>query len=249
MMFCGTSSAFGFSVVDYVKSYNLGLNLIGAAEFARVSYDSTAPSSQGKSNCEAQASSSSCTVAAQSGGRSKTLGGVGFFVEHPFEQKGQNFFWQADLSFALQILDGQYIKPANGDLDDTLQSLSYSLRGFQVKPYVRVGWTPNGLPDLILTAGPVGTLLAGTVTINDQKEKVSFLQRSKVSLFKAAHVTFEAVFLRHGDGAFSLYWSQSRAESSAAAGSFYNGDVGEMSNFSASFVHKEVGFKWLLNWP
>ena len=248
-IFCCASTAFGFSVLDYVKSYNLGLNLIGAAEFARVSYDSSSSTSQGKSNCEAQSSSSRCTVAAQSGGQSKTLGGVGFFVEHPFEQKGQNFFWQVDLSFALQILDGQYIKPAKGEVDDTLQNLSYSLRGFQVKPYVRVGWTPSGLPDLILTAGPVGTLLAGTVTINDQKEKVSFLQRSKVSLFKAAHVTFEAVFLRHGEGAFSLYWSQSRAESSAAAGSFYKGDVGEMSNFSASFVHKEVGFKWLLNWP
>jgi hypothetical protein len=245
----GASNAFGFSALDYVKSYNLGLNLIGAAEFARVSYDSTSPNSRGKSNCQVEGSSTRCTVATQNGGRAKNLGGVGFFIEHPFDQKGKSFFWQVDLSFAIQVLDGQYVKPAGAVLDNTLQSLRYSLRGFQVKPYVRVGLTPSGLPDFMVTAGPVGTLLAGTVTINDQKEKVNFIQRSKVGLFKAAHITLEAVFWRHGEGALSFYGSQSRAESSATAGSFYKGDVGEMSNFRASFVHKEVGFKWLLNWP
>ena len=98
--------AFGSSFVEYVKSYNLGLNLIGASEFARISYDSKAANSRGKSNCVDEGGQSRCVISAQSGGKSKTLGGIGFYLDHPFEKKGQNFFWKVDLSFALQILDG-----------------------------------------------------------------------------------------------------------------------------------------------
>lgn len=241
--------AFSFSIVEYLKSYNLGFNLIGAAEFAKITYESSSAEARGKDNCQTIEAVTKCTVSTNNGTAKRPFGGVGVFIEHPFSQNSDLFFWKLDLSFAAQILDGQLAQSTKGSVDTNLESLSYSLRGLQVRPFAQFGITPRGFPDVVFTGGPVGTLLAGTVRINDQKEQVKFIQRSQVSLFKAAHYTLEIIFVRFREGAFSLYWSRSLAPSTAQAGSFYSGTVGTMSNFSAEFIHKEVGFKWLLNWP
>ena len=243
------TQGFSLSTFEYFKSYNLGLNLIGAAEFAKITYETSSSEAKGKDNCQTVETVTRCTVSTKNGISKSPFGGIGVFIEHPFAPNSGLFFWKIDLSFAAQILDGELAKSTKGTSDSSLESLNYSLRGLQIRPYAQLGITPKGLPDVVFTGGPVGTILAGNVTINDQKEQVKFIQRSRVSLFKAAHYTLEIIFARFNEGAFSMYWSRSLAASTAQAGSFYSGSVGSMSNFNAEFIHKEVGFKWLLNWP
>lgn len=248
------------SLYDYLKDYNVGVNLIGQSQFAKVEFSvDTAEDAIASDvvNCGADETLTlrTCSVILNGGGGSGIggayFGGFGVFLQQHFKRTGL-FYFDWDVSIGAQLLSGQ-LESKSKNLYAGLESLEYTLYGLQLKPYIQFGITPRKLPDVLFSAGTVVQALAGNVSVNGEEEFTALLQSSGVSRsiipWAQAYFEFEIVFLRFGDGAFSWYQSLTAANDSASTGDFYTKDVDAMSDFKASFVSSESGLKLLLNWP
>lgn len=253
--------SYSFSVMDYLRGYKLGVNFIGQSEGASINFDvDTAkdPISNTVTNCGENSFEQvrNCSVQMNGGGGrglgASFLHGFGLYLQQPFKKQGE-FYFNWDLGIGIQAISAGW-ENEDGSFDyPGLKSISYSLYGAQLKPYVQIGWTPYRFPDVIFTLGPVIQMVAGSVSVNDQEETAAFIQSSNINSsvlpWAQAYFELELVFLRFGNGAFSWYISRAAASSSVEVGDFYAEEVGAMSNFSATFRAHESGFKLLLNWP
>ena len=254
--------SYGLNVMEYLRGYNLGINLIGQSEGANVKFNVDTiedPISNGVTNCGEPVfgqTERTCSIGLNGGGGrglgASFLHGFGIFLQQPFKRQG-NFYFNWDLGIGLQVLNAAWENEEGGFEYPGLEEISYSLYGLQLKPYIQIGWTPNRFPDIIFTLGPVMQMVAGTVSVNEKEETTAFFQSSDIEgsimPWAQAYFELELVFLRFGDGAISWYLSKAATSTDVEAGDFYSEKVGAMSDFTATFNAYESGFKFLLNWP
>ncbi len=241
------------SPLDYLRNYNLGVNLIGNNDQISVNYQVTDANAadpgcyqdlNGRRRCQESLSDHGRGLGAQ------YLRGYGLFLQQPFKRQG---FWHAtaDIALGALLLSGA-LPPEHKN--QTLNEMSYSLYGIRVKPYLQVGITPSQIfPDILISLGPVAHGLFGQVEVNGEKRNSLLLQVSRlfsgINPLAYAFFELEIVFWRFGEGAFSFYTSTARSDESNAGGSFYPGEKDGMSDFQANFTSNESGFKLLMNWP
>ena len=262
MLFFQHGDSFGLTLSQYVRGYNLGVNLIGQSEGASIKFDVDTESESIPNsvvNCgtfEAGETTRTCLInmsgASSSGFGASYLKGFGIYLQQPFKRTG-NFYFNWDLSLGLQLLNAVWENESEGFEYSGLQNLSYSLYGFQFKPYIQVGWTPKKIPDFIFTLGPVVQVVGGTVSVNQVEHQTIFLSTSSINSsilpWAQSYFELEIVFLRFGEGAFSWYLSRVVTGNEVSAGSFFDKEVGAMSNFVATFNSFESGLKLLMSWP
>jgi hypothetical protein len=260
-LFFTAEFSYGLNVMDYLRGYNLGINLIGASEGASVSFDvdtfeDAIPNSV--ANCGENNFSQyrRCKIF-MAGGSSSGLGGsylrgFGLYLQQPFRRTGE-FYFNWDLGIGLQAISSIWENEAGSYDYAGLSELSYSLYGLQFKPYIQIGWTPSRYPDVIFTMGPVVQMVGGSVSVNSVEHQTLFLKSSSVNSsilpWAQSYFELEIVFIRFGEGAFSWFVSRAVTGNDVGAGDFFDKEVGAMSNFSATFNSYESGLKLLMNWP
>lgn len=236
------SSAYSF-ITDYLTGYKLGIELASSQNNILMSYDTD--SNQGHSNClrETGETAYRCKQNIDAGSSS----GYGLFLAQPFKSSG-NFYFGADLGFGLRYLEGEF---QNANRNTGLQQASFSLISFAIKPYIQFGWTPNGLPDILVTIGPVAHISAGTVEINETPKSSMVAGVSGLQ----GYFELEIVFLRFGSGgAFGLFLSNEVSGNNEGS-ELYSGEIDGMSDIKGSFASSAgggtlgFGLRLLLDFP
>jgi len=230
----------------FAKQYRVGVDFAGGGDSATLNFEADTSQTNGSSSCIADPSTgyvtSKCSVQIAAGGR----GGFGLFAERAFKRQG-NFYFNMDLGFGIRSLEGRF----NEDIETRktpLRDVKFFLYGGVIKPYIIFGLTPARVwPDLLISLGPVAQVLAGRVHVNDESAQRVLAQTSFRRL--NAFLQLELVFVRFGDGYFSLFASRTAASSEETIGDFYPDEVDGMRDIQAEFNNNLLGFKLLFNFP
>ena len=227
----------------YLQQYNLGIDLTGSQDDVTMTYDMdrNAASSDVCSNDPDNADRKRCRVSMTAGASN----GWGIFLQQPFKRQGF-FYLTLDVGFGLRLLDGA----RENKKGQPLESVQFTLIAFVAKPYLQFGITPKKwFPDILISIGPAAQVASGTVAVNDKKESVAIGTASGGGPGALFHGVFELeiVFVRFGEGAFSLFAS---SDYTGAEGTdFYPKEVDGMRDFKADFSRTVGGSKLLFNWP
>ncbi len=247
MMFCFLISEFAFGFWSYLNQYQLGIEYAVSSDTVELDYTWQRQGTIDDSCMEDINDSTQqvCKVVLEAGGSS----GLGLFIQQPFRRTG-NLLLNLDLGFGVRYLTGAGDKEILENDNLPLDNIEFQLFGFLVKPYIQIGYTPlSGMPDVILTFGPVFQTSFGTVKINELSKNVAIATASGV----AGYAELEIVFIRFGDGAFSIYGANDRSGDEATK--FFPTEVDGMSNFVGKFYRNisgsafGYGVKLVLNWP
>ena len=246
-----SSHAFAGGFLNYLKGYQLGLTYSSTGDNVVLNYDmdqqATLPS-----KCELNEDRSgkqTCSVGMNGAGGS----GIGIIIEQTFKKPSGWFYFNYDLGFSFNYLNGEMSKAnQNYQTENSLPltDASFELVRFSVLPYIQLGIvTKTIIPDIILTIGPNLTTAVGNFTINDTKEFIAAASASGLTGFFG----LEFVFFRFGDGYFSIFtkseWSNNTGDATLSD------DIDGMDNFDLSFNSHEsggvlgYGLKLILNWP
>src|SRR5690606_35676734 len=188
----------------YIKNYNIGIDVGETVDTASLGFvvDSGLYSD---SECDRLENGDvRCNHAYQS-----YQDGFGLFFEQPFKRKG---FWHFnyDIDLDLRVVDDKmsYV----GEQDPSripVQDLRVHLYSLVALPNIEIGITPKDYPDILLSIGPAGELVWGSVNVNNSRHVVSprgvFRRSAVTSIF--SYQQLELVFWRFGKGAASIsYW-------------------------------------------
>ena len=257
LLTCSFGSAANAGVMDYVKSYQLGLEHSNSRDQVALSYEVSDLSETRPDHCQKRSEKSNlqrCSIAVYSGGSQ----GLQIFAQKAFERQG---LWHLDfnLNFGLRYLNGS-ITPARAQSQELapLRNLRFSLGALLVTPSATFGITPaNFWPDVLLSVGPALQVAAGSVSLNDQSQIVLIGTSSGSDLASMirGHGQIEIVFWRFGDGALSAYFA--RDTTGGGNGTpFIPGTIDGMQNIRAKFartiggdVPGGYGVKLLFDWP
>jgi hypothetical protein len=246
--------AFVGEVWDYLKQYQLGVDYLSVTDEAHVSYDLAAPNGIAE-GCAAVGDDDDGRERCQIDISGTSANRWGVFLQQAFKRQGLYYF-KPDLGFAARPLRGR-MSVADAQLNEErglpLHQLEYSLVAVVLKPYLTLGITPQGWPDVLVSLGPALQLAAGEVTINGRKETSAFAAVSGEIIY--GFVELEIVLLRFGDGALSAVASTDTANGSQRGTKFYPKGVDGMSNFRADFSRRVggdfygFGAKLVTPWP
>ncbi|SMF08034.1 hypothetical protein [Pseudobacteriovorax antillogorgiicola] len=250
--FLMASPAFGFLGVvwEYISQYQIGIDYSASTDVIVMSYEMDR-SGGIPSSCVESIKSDLRQICTHDivGGQSS---GFGLFLQQAFRRQG-DYHVDFDLSLGVRYLTGQI--PEDELLAIEAQGLplteaSFTLGVAIAKPYIELGYTPlMGFPDILLRFGPVIQAGAGAVSINEESKDVAVAVSSGVT----GYVELEIVFLRFGDGAFSIYSSKDGAGRDGTP--LYPDSVAGMDDFEGEFKRSVggaalgYGMKLVLNWP
>ena len=250
-VFSASSSAYGFvgAIWDYVSQYQIGVEYSASTDNVAMKYKMNR-SGGIPASCEADINDSTKQFCTHDivGGQSS---GFGLFLQQAFQRKG-DFHLDFDLSLGVRYLEGAIDDAELTSIQNQgllLTEASFALAVGVVKPYMEIGYTPtSGFPDIIFRLGPVAQLGVGSFSINDNKENVAIAVSSGVT----GYFETEVVFVRFGDGAFSVYASGDAAGRDGTP--LYPNAVDGMDDFTGTFSRNisgpfGYGLKLVLNWP
>jgi len=235
------SIAFVGAIWDYVKQYQLGIDYTSSYDSVDATYETANPGVPAESCAVSpdDPTRQECAVAMKAGGAS----GFGLFLQQAFKKQG-TFYFKPDVGFGVRSLQGELSPEHKKRAEEQglpLKELSFDLVSFVVKPYITLGVTPSGawLPDVLLSLGPAAQIAVGKVKVNDESENVALATSSGKRLI-GGFFEFEVVFLRFGEGAFSLFTSRD-VTSGEDGTKLITKDVDGMDDFRASFARSVSG--------
>ena len=251
VLFMMSTNAHALGVLKYLKGYQLGLTYSTTGDNIVFNYDTDEQNPiPGKcaDNIE-RSGKQTCSVSMNGAGSS----GIGIMIEQTFKKPSGWFYFNYDLGFSFNYLEGEMNKSETTYQSDNSLPLSkakFELVRLSVLPYIQLGVvTKTFVPDVILTLGPNLTTAVGNFTVNDTKEFIAAASTSGLTGF----LSIEFVFFRFGDGYFSIFtkseWSNKNGDATLSD------DIDGMDNFSLSFNSREgggflgYGLKLILNWP
>jgi len=179
--------------------------------------------------------------------------GFGIFIEQPFKRRG---FWHFDydLAFDLRIVDSK-LHPVRGDQggkltgkDIPVKDVYLHLYSLVAIPYLTVGVTPLRWPELLLSFGPTGEAVWGSVNINDTRYQIAergVFRRSAVGSF-LSHLQLNLILKRFGKGYFGITSSQTKGDDHVQDGKIFPESIDNMSNMSLHLNKQFFGVKVLL---
>lgn len=245
--------SYGFAgyVWNYIKQYQVGIELSGSSDTVHLSYQTPydATHSPYCSQDPANSQKDICSHSILAGQSS----GFSLFLQQAFRRRG-TFHFNYDLSLGARYLKGnledeELARLASSNIPLTEASLALGV--VVAKPYIELGYTPSSrFPDILLRLGPVFQLGVGTVSINEQSETVAMALSSGLT----GYFELEFVFWRFGDGALSLYSSRDSAGNSNGI-PIYPNDIDGMESFEGRVSRSiggqffSYGLKLVLNWP
>jgi len=188
--------------MNYLSSYRLALELKSGAATAGLNYEheKTLPLPD---NCEEKIADPTKMLCSNKLGDDKTTS-LGVSVQQTFKRTGLWYFG-ADVGVSLFLLDAKAAEqPAKDDVLHHPQPLQYArinLHGLNARGYIQFGITPARIiPDFLISIGYGGHLSAGSLKIDERKERVEIAKGTN-------YFQMEIVWWRFRDGSLSTYGS------------------------------------------
>ena len=230
------------AIKKYFLNYRLGMDVTAESNITEINYKYNSDVPLDPTRCENRGSGNYiCSGHAENSPHVS----LGIFAEQPFERKG---FWHFDFDAAFAIRQSEITKQTflsdvevapSGYASPPLRRFGYSLVGINTLGYVEFGIAPEKLwPDLLFDFGLGLQTLWGKVYLNEETFRrpiINFLAYGEVNL----------VVARWGKAGYAGFYAAAEA-GSAAAGNY---EVNGMSEFSFTFVRKDVGILVVTNLP
>ena len=195
---------------SFFSRYNLGLSYASSANYASISYETTATGAI-PSDCntsEASTGNMRCRTFLSPDGVGSY--NISAYLKKPFKRQGL-FYFEPGFTFSTvsykgtlgsepsnTIGTGSTKKSTTPSADQPLTSASIELYGVNWQGYLEFGITPLYIPDLFLSAGLGLQTVGGTVHVFQERATTYFAQPE-------AFGELELVFVRYKTGALSLY--------------------------------------------
>ncbi len=202
-----------------IFGYNLGLTYGTTASYAAISYEAPEQADL-PTDCESNASNSDlmrCTAYLAPDGEGQYS--VAAYLEKPFKRQGM-FYFDAGFTFATLSYKGTLgdkpenrVSTLNKDNSKSGTSLAVpsdtsgsqplthalmELYGLDLQSYIRAGFTPRYVPDVMLTLGFGLQMVAGRLKIFTEDKKTFVYQ-------PGGFAELEVVLVRLGTGALSVF--------------------------------------------
>ena len=218
------------SVFDYLKGYKIGIEKATSHSSITMDYHTDSTTDHG-SSClgDPQGTGFRCQETMAAGSSS----GFALYLGQPFRGK-DSFYFGADLGFGLSYLEGSF---SDKKRSQGLKNAAFTLLSLSIKPYIQFGWTPQGLPDILVSVGPVVQLAGGKVSINDTPKSTAVIGVSGLQ----GYFELEIVLWRFGSGgAFGLFTSKENSGNRDSS-RLYEGEIDGMSDIKGQFSSSTSG--------
>ncbi|WP_141734014.1 hypothetical protein [Oligoflexus tunisiensis] len=242
--------AFIDAMRNYFNKYQVGIEYSHSFDHINLTYKTPAMDSIPESciNDDEDPTEQTCSLGLAAGQSS----GYGLFLQQAFRRDG-DFYFDFDINFTARYLSGGLLKEETEKLQSEgvpLYQAQVDLLALIALPYIKIGYTPStGFPDIFLSLGPSFQAALGKVTLNEESRNVAVALSSGT----VGYTELELVFLRFGEGAFSLYASQDHTGRNGTP--FYPNVLEGITDVKAGFQRGQggsffgFGAKLLLNWP
>jgi hypothetical protein len=252
LVFCQSSQAFAdlLSPWHYIKNYQLGFDVGERRDSAQLGfeidrntyYDETCSPVENSRNLVR------CVHEFED-----DHSGYGIFIEQPFKRRGLWHF-DYDISFDLRIVDAKLTPVRQAQIEQKaeknipVRDVRLHLYSLVALPYVTLGITPEKWPELLVSLGPTGEMVWGSVNINDTRYQTAergVFRRSSVSSI-LSYMQLNLVLRRFGKGYIGLTMSHTQGDDHVQDGEILPETIDNMSNLSLRLNKEFFGVKVLL---
>lgn len=233
----------------YIKNYQLGFDVGERRDSARLGFDVNRSIYYDETCLPVQ---QTAHVRCEHEFENSTSG-YGIFIEQPFKRHGLWHF-DYDLAFDLRIIDSKLSpvraaeKEKHADKNIPVRDVRLHLYSLVALPYITVGITPQKFPELLLSIGPTGEVIWGSININGTRYQTAergVFRRSSVSSIMS-HMQINLILKRFGKGYFGITMSHMEGDDHVQDGEILPEKIDYMSNLTLRLRKEFLGLKVLL---